>query len=171
MEAGYIIPLGVILEATMKSMNNKSPFVAALFLLLSLSACASSGNNQTIGTAIGAVAGYVIGEEIGEKYGNEQAGRIIGAAGGAVVGSTIGRYMDDFDQMREQQALERSRTGHASTWVNPDSGHRFSYTPVRTFQNGSRNCREFQAEIFINGQREYERGTACRQHDGSWVRS
>ncbi len=68
-----------------------------------------------------------------------------------------------------QQALESNRTGQASGWKNPDSGHSGTVTPTETYQTASGNhCREYQQTVTIDGKTERVHGRACREPDGTW---
>ncbi len=61
-----------------------------------------------------------------------------------MIGQHIGQSMDDTDRMLAAQTLNDNRTGEARTWVNPDTGYRYSFTPTRTYAVRSGPCREFQ---------------------------
>lgn len=119
------------------------------------------------GTLIGAVAGGVLGSQVGSGSG-QAAAIFVGAILGAIAGREIGRGLDIQDEMRAQQALEKSRTGQVTSWVDPDSGGTVSITPTRTYQKAGSPCREYQTEVIVGGRREQAYGTACRQPDGSW---
>jgi surface antigen len=84
---------------------------------------------------------------------------------GAPVGGSEGwAAADSF-----QNALEYNRSGTATSWRNPDTGHSGSTVPVRTFQAADGvYCREFQQTIIVDEQPQQGYGTACRQPDGSW---
>ena len=87
--------------------------------------------------------------------------------------SEIGKSMDENDQrMAEdtaQRSLETAPTGTSSTWSNPDSGHRGSVTPVRTYRDANnQDCRDYESTVYIDGRAETATGEACRQPDGSW---
>lgn len=119
------------------------------------------------GTLIGAVAGGVLGSTIGSGSG-QAAAIFVGAILGAIAGREIGRGLDIQDEMRAQQALEKSRTGDTTSWVDPDSGGTVSITPTRTYPKGGTHCREYTSEVIVGGKREQAYGTACRQPDGTW---
>jgi surface antigen len=67
-----------------------------------------------------------------------------------------------------QYALESDRINEASDWVNPDTGHAGTVTPVRTYADAGQPCREFITTIIIGGREEQGYGNACRQEDGTW---
>ena len=140
-----------------------STFVLAL---LQLSACTVS--RQESGAVMGAVVGGVVGNQVGGGRGKDLA-TAVGVFAGAMAGSNIGKSLDALDAANTQRALESSRTGYATSWVNPDSGNAYSVTPTRTYQaNSGRYCREYQSSVTIDGRRENAYGTACRRPDGSW---
>ncbi|MBI5443540.1 MAG: glycine zipper 2TM domain-containing protein [Deltaproteobacteria bacterium] len=139
----------------------------AALLALSLAACAG-GPKEQVGTVLGGVAGGVAGAQIGGG-----SGRIVGAAVGtllgAVVGQEIGRSLDKADELKAAHALEKNKTGEASTWVNPDKGSQVTVVPTRTYQQaGGEYCREYQTEVVVGGKTEKAYGRACRQPDGQW---
>ena len=65
-------------------------------------------------------------------------------------------------------ALEQQKTGETSTWVNPDSGHKGEVTPTRTYISEGQPCRDFTQTVYVDGENEEVKGTACRQEDGTW---
>lgn len=139
-------------------------------LAFSLNACQAS--NQEVGTLLGAIGGAVIGDAAGGKGSNVLA-IAVGALAGAWLGGELGKSLDRADRayMRNstQYALESSRSGDTSQWVNPDSGHQGTVTPNPAYQdNAGRHCREFQQTVTIGGKTEEAYGTACRMPDGSW---
>jgi surface antigen len=78
--------------------------------------------------------------------------------------------MDDTDRMLAAQTLNDNRTGEARTWVNPDTGYRYSFTPTRTYEDTCGPCREFQLDTTIGNQSDQDvYGTACLQAGGSWL--
>jgi surface antigen len=68
-----------------------------------------------------------------------------------------------------QYALENNSGNQTSDWVNPDTGHAGTVTPVQTYEAaGGQPCREFITTIIVGGREEQGYGTACRQPDGTW---
>lgn len=142
--------------------------LAAVFLGGLLSACETTTHGQQ-GEVIGGVLGGVIGSQIGEGRG-QTAAIIIGTIAGAMIGRHIGETMDDADRMNTAIALNDSRTGEATTWVNPDTGNRYTVTPTRTYEQSGSPCREFSLDARVGRQADQEvYGTACLQADGSWL--
>ncbi len=131
-----------------------------------------TGGNEVLGTLLGAAIGGLVGSQIGSGSGNKIA---IGAGvvAGGLLGNRIGSQLDCQDQAYHvdttQNALEYQPTGQTSTWKNPDSGHAGSVTPTKTYTaNDGSPCREFTQTIYVDGQSEEVRATACRQDDGTW---
>lgn len=147
--------------------------VTLLTVLLMLCACAAPvGPREGTGTLLGAGAGAVIGSQFGGGTGR-LVGTALGTLAGALIGQDIGRTLDRADQAylqrTSQYSLEHTASNQPTTWINPDSGHRGSVTPTRTYQTGDgRYCREFTQTVEINGEQQQAYGTACRQPDGSW---
>ncbi len=142
-------------------------------LALSLAACGPNGPNKAdTGLAVGAVAGGILGNQIGGGSG-KIAATAIGAVLGGIVGSEIGRSMDQQDRMLAQQAefdaLERGQSGVSRQWRNPDNGRYGEVIPTRPYKRGANDCRDYTHKIFIDGQQQAMRGTACRNPDGTWT--
>jgi len=140
--------------------------IAAFSLLVG---CANTGAKTGVGAATGAAAGGLIAAAAG----GGTTGIIGGVLLGGLVGGAVGNALDQRDQRlayeANQQAFENSRSGSATEWRNPDSGHSGTVTPTNTFQNANgQNCREFQQTVTVGGKSEQAYGTACRQPDGSW---
>lgn len=143
-----------------------------VLLAVALAACTAGREKEQAGAVVGAGLGALAGSQIGDGRG-QLAAVAIGTLLGAWAGSEVGRRLDERDrllhQQAAQQALEVNRSGTASTWTNPDTGHAGSVTPVRTYQTGTGEyCREYQQTVTVGGQTEQAYGTACRQPDGSW---
>jgi len=147
------------------------PLIGLLTVALAACAQVEDAPKQSAGTVVGAGLGALAGSQIGGGRG-QLAATAIGTLLGAWAGSEIGKSLDRADRIAAthatNRALEHNPTGTPSTWRNPDSGHRGTVTPTRTFQSGGRDCREYEHRVFIDGQSETLRGTACRQPDGTW---
>jgi len=141
---------------------------------LSLTACsADSGPKEVGGTAAGAVAGGLIGNAIGGATGNRFAGTVIGAALGGLVGNRIGAALDEEDRRRayaaQMQALEAGPSGVPVAWRNPQTGRYGDVVPGPAYQVNGAPCREYTHTVYIDGKPQTQRGTACRNPDGTWT--
>lgn len=153
------------------------PAARILTLLLfgvSLAACAANSDpKEAGGTVAGAAAGGLIGNAIGGSSGNRLAGTLIGAAVGGLIGNRIGAALDDEDKRRayaaQMQALETGPSGAPVAWRNPDSGRYGNVVPGPAYQASGATCRQFTDTIYIDGAPQTERGTACRNPDGTWT--
>ena len=133
-----------------------------------LSSCETTTHAQQ-GEIIGGVIGGVVGSQIGEGRG-KTAAIIVGTIAGAMIGRHVGQTMDDTDRMKTAQALNTSRTGVGTTWVNPDNGNTYTVTPTETFETNQGPCREFRLDARVGDDPNEEvYGTACLQPDGSWL--
>jgi surface antigen len=142
--------------------------VIILGITVPLSGCETTTHAQQ-GEIIGGVIGGVVGSQIGEGRGNTAA-IIIGTIAGAMIGRHVGQTMDDADRMQTAQALNNSRTGVGTTWVNPDNGNRYTVTPTKTYETQEGPCREFRLDARVGDDPNEEvYGTACLQPDGSWM--
>ena len=153
-------------------MKNVGLLLTALALVVS--GCASNlGPKETGGTLLGAGTGALIGSQIGHGRGT-MVGVAIGTLAGAMIGQGIGRSLDRADQLamehKTQETLETARTDQTATWINPDTGHSGTITPVKTYQTeAGQYCREYQQTVRVGGTRQQAYGTACRQPDGTWA--
>jgi surface antigen len=138
-----------------------------------LGACAEQQQNpkQTLGTILGAGVGALAGSQIGSGKG-QLAAVAIGALGGALIGGEIGKSLDRADRAyageAAQQAFESNRSGQATAWRNPDSGHSGTVTPTNVYKASGQDCREYETTVTIDGRTERAIGRACRQSDGTW---
>ena len=140
--------------------------VAIIVVLSQVAGCQVT--REQGGAAAGAVVGGVVGNQIGGGHGQDIA-TAIGVFAGALAGASIGRSLDQLDEANTTNALENNKTHQASSWVNPDSGNKYSVTPTKTYQsNSGRYCREYQSMVIIGGEEQQSYGTACRQPDGDW---
>jgi surface antigen len=155
-----------------------SKICAALFVATALAGCAGNPENGTgprenTGTLLGAVAGGLIGSQFGGRAGDQVAAGLAGAAIGGLIGNRIGASMDDEDRRRayaaEMEALERGPSGAPVGWRNPDSGRYGSVVPGPAYARAGVQCRQYTQTIYIDGQPQTERGTACRNPDGTWT--
>ena len=150
-----------------------SRIVIALAASISLAACATdTGQKEGSGTLIGAGLGGLAGSQIGSGSG-KLAAVGVGVLLGGLLGRSIGKSLDRADQAHAAEAaqysLEHERTGTATSWSNPDSGHSGSFTPTRTYETAQgQPCREYTTTVYIEGRTETAYGTACREVDGSW---
>lgn len=148
-------------------MLTKTLITVALAGSLTLAGCAHQGPKEQAGSVIGGIAGGVLGHQVGSGSGRTAA-TIVGTLAGAAIGGSVGRSMDAEDRRQMAYTLENSRTGHTSTWKNPDTGYNYAMTPTRTYESSSGPCREFTMDARVDGRPETVRGTACRQSDGTW---
>ena len=146
--------------------------VAIAIVPMLVAGCGPDGPSKAdTGTLVGAVAGGIIGNQVGNGTGRVLA-TAAGAFVGGVVGHSIGKSMDDQDRMiaqrAEYDALENGESGRSKSWRNPDNGHRGEVVPSRPYKRAGRHCRDYSHTVYISGQPEVVRGTACRNPDGTW---
>jgi surface antigen len=147
--------------------------IAVALIGASVAACsADSGPKEAGGTVGGAAAGAIIGNVLAGS-GNRIAGTVIGAAVGGFLGNRIGAALDDEDKRRayaaQMQALETGPSGAPVAWRNPDSGRYGNVVPGPAYQANGATCRSYSQTIYIDGNPQAARGTACRNPDGSWT--
>jgi surface antigen len=149
-------------------------FVAVVVLAIGVAACsADSGPKQSGGTALGALTGGLIGNAVGGSTGNRLAGTVAGAAVGGFIGNRIGAALDDEDKRRahaaEVQALETGPSGAPVAWRNPDSGRYGNVVPGPAYDANGATCRAYTETAYVGATPQLDRGTACRNPDGTWT--
>lgn len=147
-------------------MKRTLPILIVLASSVALAGCEL--NKQTVGAGVGGVAGGVLGSNVGGGTGRTAA-IIGGTLIGAMIGGHIGGEMDELDRRRARDALEYAPTGQATSWRNPDSGAQYSVTPTSTYTGSSGPCRQYEMDVYIDGQRDVVKGTACRNANGEWI--
>ncbi len=122
------------------------------------------GMNQGLGTLGGAVVGGVVGNQFGRGQGKVVA-TVAGALLGGLAGNQIGAMLDDNDRQRAAYAESRALgSGAPTAWRNPQSG-RYGQINPGPVQGG---CRNYTHTIYVDGQPQTARGSACRNPDGTW---
>ncbi len=160
-------------------MRTKNVISSAIIAsLLFTAACSQDGGRDggvkkaEVGTVAGAIGGALAGSTLGKGKGNVAA-IAAGTLLGAYIGNEVGASLDKADMAyynnTAQRAMESSKTGSTSTWVNPDSGNSGTFTPTKTYQTAEgQHCREYTQTIQVGGKPVEGYGKACRQPDGSW---
>ena len=137
---------------------------------LVLASC-QSGPKQGFGQVAGGVTGALIGSQFGSGSGRIAA-TALGAVVGTMIGGEIGRQLDQADQRAlydaQYRALEYGNPGTPVGWKNPNSGHYGEVVPGPGYKVNAYDCRDYTHTIYISGQPQVARGTACRQPDGTW---
>lgn len=159
-------------------MSSTKIIAVTAFVGLSLAACAGNpetgtGPKENTGTLVGALGGALIGSQIGGGTGERIAAGVAGAAIGGLIGNRIGAAMDDEDKRRayaaQMQALETGPSGAPVAWRNPDSGRYGSVVPGPAYEQAGLQCRQYTHTIYVGGQPQTARGSACRNPDGTWT--
>ena len=91
---------------------------------------------------------------------------------GRLIGTKLGAALNDDDRKlayeAQIKALESGPPGAPMPWRNPASGRYGNIVPGPGYQNSGTYCRQYTHTIYIGGQPQVERGTACRNPDGTW---
>lgn len=113
--------------------------VAAVALCSLVAGCATTGQNQALGSLIGGVGGAVVGGALGSAIGGEEAqmiGALIGAGVGAYFGNRIARELSERDQQAMQaqtaRALSEAPDGERVAVQLPESGRTLGITASGT---------------------------------------
>lgn len=134
-----------------------------------LAGCATGPNqNQTLGTLAGAVGGAAIGSAFGQGSGKVAAiaaGALVGGFLGNQIGASLDAESQQYNYTASVQALD---TGAPQQWRNPQNGVYGTVAPGPVIYSNDRYCRPYTNTVYIDGQPQVARGTACRNPDGSW---
>ena len=88
------------------------------------------------------------------------------------VGTMPIRYMTDEDRQilhdAAMRSLEQGSDGESSVWENTKTGARGELTPLSTFDQAGRKCRDLEVANSAGGHSNRLVLTACRQEDGDW---
>ncbi|QKV20607.1 hypothetical protein [Oricola thermophila] len=110
---------------------------------------------------------------IGESSEKLESTTLVSALNGGIIDRGIHDRMDPATRNKalqaEYQALEYTPAGEAVAWGNP--GGRFSGQVVASqpYRVGSQDCRQYSHTVVAGGTPVTNRGTACRNPDGSWT--
>jgi surface antigen len=125
-------------------------------------------NSQAVGQVLGGVMGGVLGNQIGHGNGRTAA-TIGGAVAGVLVGGEVGRRMDAANQGCVGEVLEVAPVNHRVQWVEGPST--YVVVPAKVVSRGGSYCRPYTLEVRGPHGVQRSNGTACRRHDGVWVRA
>ncbi|WP_026789399.1 RT0821/Lpp0805 family surface protein [Pleomorphomonas oryzae] len=134
-----------------------------------LAGCATGPNqNQTLGTLAGAVGGAALGSAFGSGSG-KVAAIAAGALVGGFLGNQIGASLDaESQQYNYNASVQALDTGAPQQWRNPQNGVYGTVAPGPVAYVNNRTCRPYTNTVYIDGQPQVARGTACQNPDGSW---
>lgn len=150
----------------------------AFAALASVSACATTSNeygydrvdhpsSEGVGTVGGAVAGGAVGALIDHGSGGAiLAGTILGG----LIGNRIGARIDADDRRRMEDAYYRGLDGPPGEPIEwrSDNGHYGRFVSRDPYDRGGETCRNYDSDVYIDGNRETLTGLACRDQDGRW---
>jgi len=146
-----------------------APIVVVGLTSLALASCQGGPTNQQVGVVSGAALGALVGNQFGSGDG-KVAATIAGGLVGAFIGNAIGVSLDAQQQQRaaaaQVQALETGRPGTPVGWSQGNA--RGEVVPGPAYRVNNYECRDYTHQIWIDGQPQTARGTACRQPDGTW---
>lgn len=145
-------------------MKNWSAMLA-LPLCMALAGCMSTGGGTS--SAVGAFAGGGTGQA------STSSSILDAMAGGLIATGEIGGSLAASDRRdaleAEYRALEYTPAGEPVGWgtrLGRQYGEVIAGSPYRV---GSQDCRQYTHTLFIGGEIEESRGTACREPDGRWI--
>lgn len=122
---------------------------------------------EEAGQILGGVAGAAAGSQIGDGSGQTIA-TVAGALIGSVIGERLGARADRDDYRRTASVLESNDDYETTEWENPRTDNEFAVTPVNTWNQDGRPCREFRFRVETPRGTDTRVRTACRQSDGTW---
>ncbi len=130
-----------------------SKALAAVSMLALLSGCATGGKG------LGLTGG-----------GAQPRSDLLAALGDGLLGDSAAK-LSAGDRKKaleaEYRALEYSPAGKSVSWRGAVASGDVTAAPP--YQVGSQNCRQYTHTFTISGAPQTERGSACRNPDGSWT--
>ena len=115
----------------------------------------------------GAATGSLAGSEKAKTRAVPVAARsVIGGIGGSKIGFELGAEQRLTAANAEYRALEYGQSGAPMDWDSKPT--RGSIVPGKPYQQGSRFCRTYTHTVYVKGEAETSKGTACRDPDGTW---
>lgn len=114
-------------------------------------------------------AGAVFGETLGGQIssGNPTA-QMTGSLLGAIVGGRMDGPVPQSDEDCVRDALEDTRDAESRRWTDLAATTEYELTPLRTYRNGDRRCRDFVTTVVHGGKLRKVQRSACRNKDGAW---
>lgn len=94
---------------------------------------------------------------------------LAGVSIGGMMGYIANNRMDGLDRKKLARTYEENPDDQARIWTNSDNGDRYEVTPIRSYREDGRYCRNAVIEAVINGSTEKVHQTACRNRRGNWV--
>lgn len=148
-------------------------FAVALAAALAGASCTGGSGSQQAGPAVdGAILGNLLGRQAGSETDgiwSSGTGAVLEGIAESDAGTAMSRDDEIYMTRTTQAALEHTKSGQSSTWLNPNTGNTGSVTPVKTFQRDDDTyCRTIEQTLTTNDGTARARGTACRQPNGTW---
>lgn len=101
----------------------------------------------------------------------DQPEALIAALGNGLISPELAKSLSAAERNQalqaEYKALEYSPGGEAVGWKSPRAEG--VVTAGQPYQVGSQNCRQYSHAITAKGKQVSQRGSACRNPDGSWT--
>ncbi len=137
----------------------------ALLSLASLSGCNMS--KQDIGIATGAAVGAIAAPLI---FGNSAWYTIAGgAAAGGFIGNYVGKNMSTQSKQKVAYTLDKAPDKQPYQFMStPQNAPDLTVTPLRSYKISNQQCRDFELVTQEGAKTVYDKGSACKQADGSW---
>jgi surface antigen len=123
---------------------------------------------MTAGTA---VTGSLAGNEVAKTKSRSvpvSSRSVIGGIGGSKIGFELGAEERLTAANTEYRALEYGQSGAPVEWNDKSTSHHGSIVPGKAYQQGSRFCRAYTHTVYVKGDPQTAKGTACRDPDGTW---
>jgi surface antigen len=154
-----------------RDLNAKAMRILSLTL-----AVAVTGIVSGCSTTGGAVPSLAFGEISGgaQDSDNKLAGAaLVNALHGGILPAEVTSQMNTATQdaalQAEYQALEYTPAGEKVTWGETGAPLKGEVVASQPYRVGSQNCRQYTHTVFTGGAPVANRGTACRNPDGSWT--
>jgi surface antigen len=137
----------------------------ALISIASLTGC--NMTKQDMGIAAGAAVGAIAAPLI---FGNAAWYTIAGgAAAGGFIGNYVGKNMSSQSRQKVAYTLDKAPDKQPYQFMSaPQSTPDLTVTPLRSYKISNQQCRDFELTTKEGAKTVYDKGSACKQTDGSW---
>ena len=159
-------------------MKNLRRPIAVGLICAGLSGCmATTGSNQSTGTAVGATGGAIAGAVIANNTGgNPWVGALIGGLAGGLIGNAIGAYLDEQERIAMEAAMQKAvvaKPNQKIAWTASSPSKKSGVktkgyvVPGEIYTNASgQQCRNFEQVAEKDGETLQGKVTKCKTDKG-----
>jgi surface antigen len=165
---GILPAYHVIVKSNLRSITMRNLTLIGATTLISLASLTGCNmSKQDIGMATGAAVGAIAAPMI---FGNLAWYTIAGgAAAGGFIGSYVGKNMSSQNRQKVAYTLDKAPDKQPYQFMStPQNSPDLTVTPLRSYKISNQQCRDFELLTQEGAKTVYDKGSACKQTDGSW---